>query len=78
MVTRDQILIGTKIEANGIIFEVTEIFEKKNYCKGFQIYKGKKIELILFFSQLSNPHYMNNYKLVGSNIIHQANFKVIN
>lgn len=77
MVTKESITIGTKIEASGIIFEVTQIFEKKNFCKGFQTYKGKKIEMILFFDSLINPHYKNNYKLVGSNIIHQNNFKVL-
>ncbi len=40
MVKADQITVGTKIQASGIVLEITEINEKKKFAKGVQEYKG--------------------------------------
>lgn len=66
MVTKTQIKIGSKLKSMGIVLEITEINEKKEYFKGFQEYKGKKIEMILFFTTLENPHYNQRIEIIGA------------
>lgn len=67
MLNRKEIQVGTLIAAgHGMDLRVTEI--RKNYAVGLWESRfkktGKKVELTLDFSRLTNPHYASNYKIM--------------
>ena len=53
--TRENVTIGVVVKSRNQ--EVTITGEDKWGFSGFHVYKGKKREVKLFYSTLSNPHY---------------------
>jgi len=55
--TQKNIKVGTVVHMHTVAMTVTE--ETPKYYKGFHTYKGKKHNIMLSKSTLTNPHYMN-------------------
>lgn len=60
-----KIKVGTKIEANKQVMVITS--ETSKYFKGYIEYKGKKHEVFLSKSTLTNPHYKDGITIIDEN-----------
>ena len=58
-----QIKIGTRIVANKLTMIVTG--ETQKYFKGYHEHNGKKNDCTIYKETFSNPHYMNNIKILN-------------